>query len=163
MIRYILSLGSSHEQGEHYLDRAQTMISQLSGVTVVTQSSIYMNPSQNCLRNIKYFNAALAVLSSLHPRVMYRELMMIEQRLGRIRSFRNAPRTMDIDVVFSLDLQYSSDNFFVPHHLALQRNFVILPAIEAINRAKWPVPFIIQRASRAVNHTNLNKINTRRA
>ena len=140
MPRYIVALGSSHEQGHAYIIKAGDLLRQSKYSTVVGQSKIFRNASTNTLHNYLFCNCALAIQTKLEPRTFYRELFMLEHRLGRIRSYPNAPRTIDLDVLLSLDLTYISPHFFVPHKSATERNFFVIPAIDALKSARWPLP-----------------------
>ncbi len=102
-------------------------------------SRILANSASKTAFNFLFYNCVLAVFTKMPPHPFYRELQRIEHRCGRIRSFCNAPRTIDIDVLLSLDLTYMSPHFFVPHQAMWERNFFVIPAIEALKSAGWPV------------------------
>ncbi len=49
-------------------------------------------------------------------------------------------RTIDIDILWSLEGTFQSNHFFIPHKQALMRNFFVVPAIESLKSARWPLP-----------------------
>jgi 2-amino-4-hydroxy-6-hydroxymethyldihydropteridine diphosphokinase len=146
MPKYVLALGSSHHYGEHYINRAVDQIIDAQMITVQSKSRVYKNSASMTTYNSAFYNCALAVETSLHPRILYRELFALEYRLGRIRTYMNARRSIDIDVLMSLDFTYKSFNFHLPHGQALNRIFFVLPAIEALKLACWPLPIFLVQA-----------------
>lgn len=146
MSKYLIALGTSQQNGPCYIERALIALNKKSHISLVSQSRIYQNGSQGMHVNYLFHNCVCAVETSRHPHTFYRELSTIEYRLGRIRTYRNAPRTIDIDVLLSLDLIYISSNFFVPHKQVWERNFFVIPAIEALKLAGWPLPAKVLRA-----------------
>lgn len=147
MPRYIITLGSSHAQGLAYIKKAMTTIKSSSTMALVGKSKIYKNGSAQTLFNLLFYNTALAITTTLAPHTLYRELVALEFHGGRLRSFRNAPRTIDIDVLMSLDLVYTAPHFSVPHKQAWERNFFVIPAVEALKSAGWPLPQIVSKSS----------------
>lgn len=144
--RFLVALGSSHACGLRYLERAHELCAMHPRMNVVAASQVYKNNSQGCHYNSLFYNCVLAIKSPMHPRAFFRELMNIEHALGRVRTYRNARRTIDIDVLISLDLVYKSSSLFIPHHNFFARNFFVIPSIDALRLAGWPMPIAIARA-----------------
>lgn len=147
MAHYILSLGSSHHHGAGYIKRAIDGIVDKKIARLCGQSRIYKNGASMTTYNSAFYNCALAVSSAMHPQVLYRELFALELALGRVRTYRNARRTIDIDIVMSLGFTYKSSNFYLPHKEALNRIFFVLPAIEALKSAGWQLPISVVQAA----------------
>lgn len=143
MSRFIIALGSSHEQGQKYLDHAVVKIKENKLFRVCGESKIYKNGASLTGYNCLFYNSALAVESSMHPFLLYRELYALEHLLGRIRVYQNSRRTIDLDVLISLDFCYSSSVFFMPHKQAFKRIFFVIPMIEALKSAGWHVPIAV--------------------
>lgn len=139
MARFLLAIGSSHPDGTQYIKRAIDKIREHRSFSVCGASRVYKNHSVATAHNSLFRNCVLSVRASLEPRALYRELLCIEAELGRIRSYRNARRTIDIDVLMSLEFYLSSANFSLPHREAFTRPFFVVPAIEALTRARWPI------------------------
>ncbi|MCA9507215.1 MAG: 2-amino-4-hydroxy-6-hydroxymethyldihydropteridine diphosphokinase [Myxococcales bacterium] len=143
-MRFIISAGSSISAD--YLEKALSEISCTSKITVHNMSNKYCNQSQQMSINRLCFNSAIALSSDLEPYALFWELRQIEQKLGRIRSYSNAPRTIDLDVIISFPFSYCAHNFFVPHRELYQRNFFVFCAIEVLHLVGWPVPFLLYQA-----------------
>jgi 2-amino-4-hydroxy-6-hydroxymethyldihydropteridine diphosphokinase len=82
----------------------------------------------------------IAAQASLEPLSFYRYLYAIEKEFGRIRTYKFARRTIDLDLLLSLDITFNGTNFFLPHQEAFKRMFFVVPAIEALQSAGWPIP-----------------------
>jgi 2-amino-4-hydroxy-6-hydroxymethyldihydropteridine diphosphokinase len=86
-----------------------------------------------------YVNAVARLRTVLAPHALLAALQAIEQRFGRERPYRNAPRTLDLDVLlFGVEgdgggIASSDDRLTLPHPRAAQRSFVLEPLAEL-----WP-------------------------
>lgn len=99
MYQYVLALGSSQANGEKYIEWALAALKAHPRISLISFSRIYKNPSAGCHTNRLFFNGAAAVTCGLHPLAFHLELKALEMRLGRIRTTKNASRTMDIDIL----------------------------------------------------------------
>ena len=146
MARFIIALGSSHELGQKYLAEAVKKIHENKLVMVCGGAKIYKNSSSLTGYNCLFYNSALAIKSRMHPFLLYRELYALEHYLGRIRTYQNSRRTIDLDMLISLDFCYNSNVFFLPHKQAFKRIFFVIPMIEALKSAGWHVPIEVLKA-----------------
>jgi 2-amino-4-hydroxy-6-hydroxymethyldihydropteridine diphosphokinase len=77
-----------------------------------------------------FCNAVAEITTRFGPEELLARLLEIEQSFGRQRASRNAPRTLDLDVIAFGDRCYSTDVITVPHPRAHQRAFVLVPLCE---------------------------------
>lgn len=77
-----------------------------------------------------YLNAVIALNTGLSAPALLQKLQHIEQLAGRERSYRNAPRTLDLDVLLYGSGSMDSDQLTVPHPRMWQRAFVLVPLAE---------------------------------
>jgi 2-amino-4-hydroxy-6-hydroxymethyldihydropteridine diphosphokinase len=77
-----------------------------------------------------FINAVAQVETSLAPRALLAALLDIEHRHGRERSFRNAPRTLDLDLLLYGSAHFHEDGLTLPHPRMTERGFVLLPLLE---------------------------------
>lgn len=77
-----------------------------------------------------YINAVLLGESDHKPLDLMKSLLGVEQALGRIRSFQNAARVIDIDLIDYGGLFMESDQLTLPHPRAHERSFVLAPWLE---------------------------------
>lgn len=86
-----------------------------------------------------YVNAVARLCTALTPHALLDALQEIEQRFGRERPYRNAPRTLDLDLLLYRVLgddggvELSDERLVLPHPRAAQRAFVLAPLVEL-----WP-------------------------
>lgn len=138
MPKYIIAIGSSHFDGTNYLKTAINIIKDHKYINLDGQSRIFINPAKDTSFNFRFYNCALAISTILNVVCLFRETQSIEQKLGRIRPYPYAPRTIDIDLLCGVHLTYQSENLSLPHRQAFSRMYFLLPAKEAVSNAKWP-------------------------
>jgi 2-amino-4-hydroxy-6-hydroxymethyldihydropteridine diphosphokinase len=78
----------------------------------------------------RYLNAAARIETSLNPASLLAALLSIEQRHGRVRDEKNAPRTLDLDILLYDDLVTTSGDPVIPHPRMHERRFVLAPLVE---------------------------------
>jgi len=79
-----------------------------------------------------FFNGVLKITTKLSPSLLLKKLKNIEISLGRVRTVRNAPRTIDLDILFFADKIINSKELTIPHPRMFERDFVIEPLLEVI-------------------------------
>jgi 2-amino-4-hydroxy-6-hydroxymethyldihydropteridine diphosphokinase len=85
-----------------------------------------------------FINAVAQVETSLAPRALLAALLDIEHRHGRERSFRNAPRTLDLDLLLYGSAHFHEDGLTLPHPRMTERAFVLRPLLEIAPDAQIP-------------------------
>jgi len=110
---------------------------------LLKKSSFYETLSYPDIKNPKFINVVIEVLTHLPPEKFASVLISIEEALERKRNRKNEPRTCDIDIIdFNgrvMDFSYKSLIFKVPHEKLIYRNFVLLPLQEIFPEWKHPV------------------------
>jgi 2-amino-4-hydroxy-6-hydroxymethyldihydropteridine diphosphokinase len=86
-----------------------------------------------------YLNGAVTLRTGLEPRALMDGLLTIESALGRERPFRNAPRTIDLDLLLHGDRVIVSPGLVLPHPRMHLRGFVLLPLAVIAPDAVHPV------------------------
>lgn len=85
-----------------------------------------------------YLNAVVEIQTSLKPKALLAAIHEIENRFGRVRLARWAPRTLDIDIIsYNADL-IETKHLIVPHPRAFERSFVLVPWLEINPEAVLP-------------------------
>ncbi len=85
-----------------------------------------------------FLNSALLIETTLQPRELFAMLQQIERDAGRIKTTRNAPRTIDLDVLLFGDHIINDADFVVPHPRMLERAFVLIPAAQIAPDMRHP-------------------------
>ena len=102
-------------------------------------SSFYETEPEGFLDQPMFLNSACVVETVFSPGDMLRFLKWIEKRMGRRASFRNAPRPIDIDILFYDDLLHDSPDLKLPHPRLNERAFVLVPLAEIAPDLVHPV------------------------
>lgn len=77
-----------------------------------------------------YINAVVQLDTALSAQVLLQELQAIEQDFGRERLYRNAPRTLDLDLLLYGQQTIATSTLQVPHPRMTQRAFVLIPLLQ---------------------------------
>jgi 2-amino-4-hydroxy-6-hydroxymethyldihydropteridine diphosphokinase len=85
-----------------------------------------------------FLNQVLEVRTLLSPQALLERCHAIEARLGRVRTRRWGPRTIDIDILLYAGLTISRKNLTVPHHHLHERAFVLVPLLELAPDLRLP-------------------------
>ena len=121
--------------GANLGDAAQTLrgafraLDEVPGVRVVRASSLYRTAPVEST-GPDYLNAVAEVSTSLTAPALLDALLAIEQQAGRERPYRNAPRTLDLDLLLYGGARIDSPRLTVPHPRMLARAFVLVPLAE---------------------------------
>ena len=121
-----LGIGANLGQAQAAVQAAIAAIAALPQTQLVRASSLYGSAPVDS-SGPDYVNAVVQVHTALSAPVLLAQLQTIEQAAGRERPYRNAPRTLDLDVLLYGDARISSTALTVPHPRMWQRAFVLLP------------------------------------
>ena len=124
-----VALGANLGDPISALARAVSAINALPGTRLCRQSSLYCSAPVDT-SGPDYVNAAVEILTAFSAPDLLIQLQKIEQSEGRERPWRNAPRTLDLDILLYGAATISSPALTVPHPRMLQRAFVLLPLAE---------------------------------
>lgn len=91
------------------------------------RSHLYWTPPWGDLEQPFFVNAAVELDTQLSPHALLEALLAIEQRAGRLRSRRNGPRTLDLDLLHVEGVQCHDEQLTLPHPRMMERAFVLLP------------------------------------
>jgi 2-amino-4-hydroxy-6-hydroxymethyldihydropteridine diphosphokinase len=123
-----LGLGSNLAHPRRQLARALRAIARLAGTRVVAVSPSYVSaPVGVDGAQPDYVNNVIAIRTMLGPRALLAALQRIERRQRRRRLRRNAPRTLDIDVLLFGRRRIQIPALTVPHPRMHERAFVLRP------------------------------------
>jgi 3-oxoacyl-[acyl-carrier protein] reductase len=138
-----LALGSNLGERRAQLQRAVELLGQ-HGVRVEQVSSYHETaPVGGPAGQGAYLNAAARVSTSLDPKHLLQLLLDVENELGRVRLEKNAPRTVDLDLLLYDDAvieeRAREPRVLVPHPRLQDRRFVLEPLAEIAPDAMHPV------------------------
>ena len=132
-IRVVVSLGSNIEPRADYLAKARVLLNELPETRLLLTSSILETDPVDVpaeFTHLKFLNQVAVLETSLSPEAFSQKMHAIEDRLGRVRTVRNGPRTIDIDLIDFGGLVRNTPELVLPHPRAHERMFVMEPLRE---------------------------------
>lgn len=123
-----LGLGTNIGDRGRNLGEALRRLAEIAGVETV--SSIYETEPVGYREQPEFWNVVVRVRTDLPAAQLMRALITIERDMGRERTFRNAPRLIDIDILLYDDVITTTDDLQLPHPRMHERAFVLKPLLE---------------------------------
>ena len=135
-----IGLGSNLQHPRRQLARALGELGRLPRTRLAAASHNYLSAPVGCVEpQPDYVNAVAALSTALAPRALLARLRAIERRHGRARrSERNAPRTLDLDVLLFGRRRLDHPSLTIPHPRMHERAFVLVPLLEIAPAATIP-------------------------
>ena len=96
-------------------------------VELLQTSLILKNPPFGFLHQDDFFNSIIVLQVSMQPVVFLDYLMRLEKKFARRRSFANAPRTLDLDIIFFDNRVINKPKLQIPHAKWFDRDSVLIP------------------------------------
>ncbi|RGE46268.1 2-amino-4-hydroxy-6-hydroxymethyldihydropteridine diphosphokinase [Comamonas testosteroni] len=124
-----IGLGANLGEAQQKLRWAVQAIAQLPQTRLLSVSSLYSTKPIDS-SGPDYLNAVALVSTQQKPLAFLQSLQAIELQAGRERPYRNAPRTLDLDIELWGDWQSDAQNLIVPHPRMWERAFVLVPLAE---------------------------------
>ena len=132
-----LSLGSNIGNRQGNLDKALDLLSQRLRVGQV--SSIYDTEPVGNINQPRFLNLVCQAYTRLAPTELLALAKGIESKLGRAPGKSNAPRPIDIDILFYGDQAIETPELVIPHPRLTKRAFVLIPLAEIAPELVHPV------------------------
>jgi 2-amino-4-hydroxy-6-hydroxymethyldihydropteridine diphosphokinase len=138
--KVVYSVGSNLGDRLGNLQGAVDAISDTPDVIVVDISSVYeTDPVGGPADSPSYLNLIIVAETTLEPRTLLERAQAIEDAFGRVRSGeRWIPRTLDVDLIVVGNTRSDTPDMRLPHPLAHERGFVLIPWAEVDPRAEIP-------------------------
>jgi 2-amino-4-hydroxy-6-hydroxymethyldihydropteridine diphosphokinase len=138
MAKLILLTGGNMGNRQKNLGLAVKNIQKHIG-KVVRKSSLYQTAAWGNTNQPDFLNQVLVVQTKKSAGEVMKQILQIEKEMGRRRTIKNAPRVIDIDILFYDKEIHSSAGLSVPHPQIQNRRFVLTPLNELMPMYKHPV------------------------
>ncbi|AEV25903.1 MAG: 2-amino-4-hydroxy-6-hydroxymethyldihydropteridine diphosphokinase [Azospira sp.] len=129
MHRAFIALGANLEDPAAQVRAALADLTGSGDIALVAASSLYRTAPIGA-DGPDYINAVAAVDTPLPPTGLLSRLFAVEAHFGRTRSYRNAPRTLDLDLLLYDDQVLDGPELTLPHPRLHLRAFVLVPLAE---------------------------------
>ena len=133
-----IGLGSNLDDPPGQLKRAFAAMGKIPGTKLLARSSLYRGAPLGFPDQPDFVNAVAKITTELSPQALLQSLLLIEHQHGRERTFRNAPRILDLDVLLYDDVQLHEHGLTIPHPQMHLRAFVLQPLLEIAPEASIP-------------------------
>ncbi|MBY4598324.1 2-amino-4-hydroxy-6-hydroxymethyldihydropteridine diphosphokinase [Ottowia caeni] len=124
-----VAIGANLGNAQGTVTQAMLDLEALPGTQVMARSSLYRTAPIGA-GGPDYINAVAAIATALTAPELLRLLQHLEQVAGRERPYRNAPRTLDLDILLYGSACIDSPSLTVPHPRMAERAFVLMPLAE---------------------------------
>jgi 2-amino-4-hydroxy-6-hydroxymethyldihydropteridine diphosphokinase len=124
-----VGVGANLEPARANVERGADALRELAQTEVIARSGLYASAPVDA-PGPDYVNAVVALRTTLDAAPLLQALHAIEARFGRERSTRNAPRTLDLDLLLYGDLRCDEPALQLPHPRLHLRAFVLRPLLE---------------------------------
>jgi 2-amino-4-hydroxy-6-hydroxymethyldihydropteridine diphosphokinase len=133
-----IGLGANLGDPRRQLEQALRDLEALPDTRLRARSSLYRSAPLGYTDQPYFVNAVAEIETRLPAMALLAELQAIEARYARSRSFANAPRTLDLDLLLFGDERIAAHGLTVPHPRMHERAFVLVPLVEIAPEAAIP-------------------------
>lgn len=125
-----VALGSNLENPLSQIRRGIMLLAGLEDSRLIKRSSLYRTAPVGYANQPDFINAVVQLETRLTPHQLLDALLEIEHSCGRVRTFPNAPRILDLDILLFNNVQHSDIRLVLPHPRMHERSFVLQPLLE---------------------------------
>ncbi|WP_404420674.1 2-amino-4-hydroxy-6-hydroxymethyldihydropteridine diphosphokinase [Nibricoccus sp. IMCC34717] len=135
MPEYWLGLGSNLGDRREHLAAGLRGLEQIPGTSLLAVSPVFETAPVGKTDQPAFLNLAASCKSALDPEALLAAVLALERRLGRVRTERWGPRTLDIDLLWASSGAHLSPALELPHPRMLERAFVLQPLARLVPEA----------------------------
>ncbi|KQV78764.1 2-amino-4-hydroxy-6-hydroxymethyldihydropteridine diphosphokinase [Rhizobacter sp. Root1221] len=151
-----VGLGANLGQAAAALEAAVDALARLPGTHLAARSPVYRTAPVDAT-GPDFLNAVVALDTDLPPGELLAALHALEQAHGRERSHRNAPRTLDLDLLLHGPAQIDTPELTVPHPRLHERAFVLVPLADIAPHLEVPGRGAVRTLLAGVAHQRIER------
>ena len=125
----MIGIGANIGDAKSTVIDAIKKLAQLPQTSLKAQSSLFKTSPIDSSGD-DYINAVVELDTALSAEDLLRQLQQLELACGRERPYRNAPRTLDLDILLYDNQSINTENLIVPHPRLTERAFVLTPLLQ---------------------------------
>ncbi len=129
MSRCFIGVGSNLGNREENIKNAKSLLNKTK-IKILKESSLIETRPVGGPKQGKFLNGVLEIETKLSPDKLLQTLKTIERKLARIKTVKNGPRTIDLDILLYEDKVIKTSKLIIPHPRMHERSFVIKPLKE---------------------------------
>ncbi|MDR1911237.1 MAG: 2-amino-4-hydroxy-6-hydroxymethyldihydropteridine diphosphokinase [Helicobacteraceae bacterium] len=127
--RALIGIGGNIGDVKRAFDRLFLRFISDGAIDVIKTSPLFINPDFAAHNTPIFTNAVILIQTNLSAFALLKRLQNIEKRFGRTRSFKNAPRTLDLDILFFETKRSYNPKLLLPHPKWRDRASVTIPML----------------------------------
>ena len=127
MSQAVIALGSNMGNRAENLNDAVRALIKVPGVKIIKASHVYETEPWGVTHQESFLNAALLVEVNITPHTLLGACLGIEAAMGRVRTIKNGPRIIDLDLLLYENYKNESFELTLPHPGIPERSFVLAP------------------------------------
>jgi len=127
MMRCYIGVGSNSGDRNKNIQEAVNRLGRMNGIEVKKISNVYETDPVGGPEQPKYLNGVIEIETELTPRQILTAVNEVEYQLGRIRTVKNGPRTIDLDILTYGNKKIDEPGLKIPHPRMRKRDFVQKP------------------------------------
>lgn len=156
MTRAYIGLGANQGEPVENLKAALKSLNDNPDITVINVSSVYLTEPVGYADQPWFHNCVAELETGLGPFTLLEVLQGIENQLGRVRTIRWGPRTVDLDILLYNGLQLNDEKLVIPHPRMKERAFVMVPLTEIAPGLLLSDGETVQEATRQISSGEKN-------
>lgn len=127
--KYIVTIGIGGNIGntKKIFDKLLLCLNKNSNFDLLMTSPLLLNPPFGFLEQKPFLNGIIYLSTNLSVNDFFKITQRLEKRFGRKRSFQDAPRTLDIDIIFFDNKKINTKKLIIPHKNWANRESVTIP------------------------------------
>ena len=161
LTKILIGCGSNLKNPFIQLSKTLNLLSVQNYITLQRISPLYKTEPWGFKNQSDYLNCVISIKSKVNAHSLLRRLLKIEKKLGRIRSFKNAPRIIDLDLlVYKQEKKHINlvPQLSLPHPQIVHRKFVIQPLLDLGFDIKIPGKKTLRHYLKLTNNQRIKKI-----
>ncbi len=123
----VLGIGGNIGDTQKIFKKFFKMLQGDSRFFIYSTSPLLKNPPFGFLNQEDFLNGIIAIQTNLSPNQLLKQMQRYEKRFKRKRSFKDAPRTLDIDIIFFNHQKINTKQLIIPHPHYYKRESVMIP------------------------------------
>ena len=131
-----LGFGSNIGERERILAEAVARLREHPSIRVSAVAPLYETEPVGVTDQPAFLNTVCRITTSLDPEALLEATLDIERELGRVRTIRWGPRTIDIDVLLYDNQEIRTPALTVPHPRLMERAFVLVPLLDVMEESE---------------------------
>jgi 2-amino-4-hydroxy-6-hydroxymethyldihydropteridine diphosphokinase len=138
MTNAVIGIGTNMGDRYRNINDAVKAISLLPGTSVLEASHIYETEPVGYPEQDDFLNAAILIETNMSPMALLGACLGIEAAFGRVRTVKNGPRVLDLDLLLYEGMKSESFELTLPHPRILERAFVMVPLMDLYPTGRTP-------------------------